>query len=101
MAHYLSRSLSGLETAVELANDTRFGLSAGLVSTDDSEWDYFVDHIRAGIVNRNRQLTGASGDAPFESAIIWKLAPPALFIGLLCLPYGFDGRGETPYYPKH
>ncbi|UGA55028.1 succinylglutamate-semialdehyde dehydrogenase [Vibrio sp. VB16] len=55
----------GLEKAVELANDTRFGLSAGLVSTDDGEWTYFVDHIRAGIVNRNRQLTGASGDAPF------------------------------------
>lgn len=55
----------GLERAVELANDTRFGLSAGLVSTDDNEWAYFVDHIRAGIVNRNRQLTGASGDAPF------------------------------------
>ncbi|MCL9780447.1 succinylglutamate-semialdehyde dehydrogenase [Vibrio sp. S4M6] len=54
-----------LEQAVELANDTRYGLSAGLVSTDDKEWDYFVDHIRAGIVNRNRQLTGASGDAPF------------------------------------
>ncbi|UTT83719.1 succinylglutamate-semialdehyde dehydrogenase [Vibrio pelagius] len=56
---------NSLEQAVELANDTRFGLSAGLVSTDDSEWEYFVDHIRAGIVNRNRQLTGASGDAPF------------------------------------
>ncbi|MUL18601.1 succinylglutamate-semialdehyde dehydrogenase [Aliivibrio fischeri] len=54
-----------LAQVVELANDTRYGLSAGLVSTDDSEWDYFVEHIRAGIVNRNRQLTGASGDAPF------------------------------------
>ncbi len=56
---------SGLENAVELANDTRYGLSAGLISTDDSEWQYFLDHIRAGIVNRNRQLTGASSDAPF------------------------------------
>ncbi|GEM76792.1 succinylglutamate-semialdehyde dehydrogenase [Vibrio sagamiensis] len=55
----------GLTTAVALANDTRFGLSAGLISSDDDEWQYFVDHIRAGIVNRNRQLTGASGDAPF------------------------------------
>ena len=53
------------EQAVELANDTRFGLSAGLISTDDSEWAYFIDHIRAGIVNRNRPLTGASSDAPF------------------------------------
>ena len=55
----------GLDEAVEKANDTRYGLSAGLVSTDDSEWQYFIEHIRAGIVNRNRQLTGASGDAPF------------------------------------
>lgn len=56
---------NGLDKAIEMANDTRFGLSAGLVSTNDGEWQYFVDHIRAGIVNRNRQLTGASGDAPF------------------------------------
>ncbi|EGU29684.1 succinylglutamic semialdehyde dehydrogenase [Vibrio ichthyoenteri ATCC 700023] len=54
-----------LQQAVELANDSRFGLSAGLITTQDSEWDYFVEHIRAGIVNRNRPLTGASGDAPF------------------------------------
>ena len=53
------------EQAVEWANDTRYGLSAGLISTDDKEWDYFVQHIRAGVVNRNRQMTGASGEAPF------------------------------------
>ncbi|MHA2939277.1 succinylglutamate-semialdehyde dehydrogenase [Vibrio sp. RC27] len=56
---------SSLEAAVEMANDTQFGLSAGLISTQHSEWHYFVDHIRAGIVNLNRQLTGASSDAPF------------------------------------
>lgn len=56
---------SGLDTAIDMANDTRFGLSAGLVSRDDEEWQYFVERIRAGIVNRNRPLTGASGDAPF------------------------------------
>ncbi|KLV07508.1 succinylglutamate-semialdehyde dehydrogenase [Photobacterium aquae] len=54
-----------LADAVAMANDTRYGLSAGLISTDDGEWQYFVEHIRAGIVNRNRPLTGASGDAPF------------------------------------
>lgn len=54
-----------LEQAIELANDTRYGLSAGLVSESDTEWQYFIDHIRAGIVNRNCALTGASGDAPF------------------------------------
>lgn len=51
--------------ALAMANDTRFGLSAGLISECDKEWAYFQDHIRAGIVNRNRPLTGASGSAPF------------------------------------
>lgn len=53
------------EQAVALANTTRFGLSAGLISTDKEEWEYFVDQSRAGIVNLNRPLTGASSEAPF------------------------------------
>ncbi|SMY17659.1 succinylglutamate-semialdehyde dehydrogenase [Photobacterium aquimaris] len=51
--------------AVVSANQTRYGLAAGLISTDEQQWQYFVEHIRAGIVNRNRPLTGACGDAPF------------------------------------
>ncbi|PSU65391.1 succinylglutamate-semialdehyde dehydrogenase [Photobacterium phosphoreum] len=51
--------------AVESANQTRYGLAAGLISTDSQQWQYFIDHIQAGIVNCNRPLTGASGDAPF------------------------------------
>ena len=86
-----------LEQAVELANDTRFGLSAGLVSTDDSEWDYFVDHIRAGIVNRNRQLTGASGDAPFGGpGASGNLRPSAYYAADYCAyPMASMEGGET------
>ena len=74
-----------LEQAVELANDTRFGLSAGLVTTEDAEWEYFVDHIRAGIVNRNRQLTGASGDAPFGGpGASGNLRPSAFYAADYC-----------------
>ncbi|EKO3517558.1 succinylglutamate-semialdehyde dehydrogenase [Vibrio fluvialis] len=74
-----------LAQAVELANDTQFGLSAGLVTTDDSEWEYFVDHIRAGIVNRNRQLTGASGDAPFGGpGASGNLRPSAFYAADYC-----------------
>lgn len=51
--------------AVDLANQTQFGLSAGLVSVDKMNWEYFQDRIRAGVVNWNRPLTGASGDLPF------------------------------------
>ncbi|MBY8087630.1 succinylglutamate-semialdehyde dehydrogenase [Vibrio fluvialis] len=74
-----------LTQAVELANDTQFGLSAGLVTTDDREWEYFVDHIRAGIVNRNRQLTGASGDAPFGGpGASGNLRPSAFYAADYC-----------------
>ncbi|NHH99996.1 succinylglutamate-semialdehyde dehydrogenase [Oceanimonas sp. MB9] len=54
-----------LPEALTLANRTRYGLSAGLLSDSEDDWDYFYRHIRAGIVNRNRPITGASSAAPF------------------------------------
>ncbi len=54
-----------LQTAVRLANATRFGLAAGLLADRAEDFHYFVDHVRAGIVNWNRQTTGASGRLPF------------------------------------
>ncbi|MBV1789699.1 succinylglutamate-semialdehyde dehydrogenase [Marinobacterium sp. D7] len=53
------------DQALTLANATRFGLAAGLFSEDAQEYDAFWHGIRAGIVNWNRQLTGASSSAPF------------------------------------
>lgn len=91
----------GIEQAVELANDTRFGLSAGLVSTDDSEWEYFVDHIRAGIVNRNRQLTGASGDAPFGGpGASGNLRPSAYYAADYCAYPMASMEGEETLLPE-
>lgn len=54
-----------LDHAIELANETRYGLSAGMLTDNAQAWDTFYRDIRAGIVNRNRPLTGASGGAPF------------------------------------
>lgn len=51
--------------AIAIANDTRFGLAAGLVSDDGSLWDDFRNRIRAGVVNFNRPTTGAAGFLPF------------------------------------
>ncbi|MCB5161460.1 succinylglutamate-semialdehyde dehydrogenase [Marinomonas algarum] len=54
-----------LEEAMKIANNTRFGLSAGLLSDDATEYAWFLQHSRAGIINWNRQTTGASSNAPF------------------------------------
>ena len=56
---------SDWDEALQLANNTRYGLSAGLIGGEQADWDDFLLRIRAGIVNWNRQTTGASGDAPF------------------------------------
>ena len=47
------------------ANNTRFGLSAGLIGGDQALYDRFWSGARAGIVNWNRPTTGAASNAPF------------------------------------
>jgi succinylglutamic semialdehyde dehydrogenase len=91
---------SPVEPAIEMANATRFGLSAGLISTDDCEWDYFLQHIRAGIVNRNRQLTGASSDAPFGGpGASGNLRPSAYYAADYCAYPMASMEGEEPVLP--
>lgn len=53
------------DTAIEHANNTAFGLSAGLLADAEADYQHFFSHIRAGIVNWNRPITGASSAAPF------------------------------------
>ena len=53
------------DDAIAMANNTAFGLSAGLLADSEEDYSYFLQRIRAGIVNWNRPITGASGAAPF------------------------------------
>jgi succinylglutamic semialdehyde dehydrogenase len=53
------------EAAIARANATRHGLAAGLISDERELYHHFRDESRAGIVNWNRALTGATGAAPF------------------------------------
>ncbi|MDF2178663.1 succinylglutamate-semialdehyde dehydrogenase [Aliiglaciecola sp. CAU 1673] len=53
------------DAAIQEANNTVFGLSAGLLSDDEGLYQHFYRRIRAGIVNWNRPITGASSAAPF------------------------------------
>ena len=57
--------VASFDEALEAANATRYGLSAGLISDDVALWDRFITTIRAGVVNFNRPTTGAAGDMPF------------------------------------
>jgi len=53
------------DAAIAGANATRFGLAAGLLSDSREQYQQFYAEIRAGIVNWNKQTTGASSAAPF------------------------------------
>jgi len=53
------------DEAINEANNTGFGLSAGLLSDSAALYDHFFTRIRAGIVNWNKPITGASSAAPF------------------------------------
>ncbi|WEF31696.1 succinylglutamate-semialdehyde dehydrogenase [Pseudoduganella chitinolytica] len=53
------------DQALRIANNTEFGLAAGLLSNDASLWQKFQLRARAGIVNWNRPTTGAASSAPF------------------------------------
>lgn len=51
--------------AMRLANATKYGLSAGLLSDDSTKFQRFVENVNAGIINWNSPTTGASGIMPF------------------------------------
>jgi len=53
------------DKAIDEANNTGFGLSAGLLSDSEESYNHFFTRIRAGIVNWNKPITGASSAAPF------------------------------------
>jgi succinylglutamic semialdehyde dehydrogenase len=57
--------VNNFDEAIKVANDTKYGLAAGLLSDQHEDWEKFYSQIQAGIVNWNRPTTGASSQAPF------------------------------------
>lgn len=53
------------DQAIRMANNTRYGLSSGLISPSREQFDKLLVEARAGIVNWNKPLTGAASTAPF------------------------------------
>lgn len=53
------------EEAIELANASRYGLSATLIGGSPSHYDQFWANIRAGVINWNRPTNEIASNAPF------------------------------------
>lgn len=76
-----------LEQALDLANDTEYGLTAGIFTEDQGEIDRFFDRIEAGVVYANRKGGATTGAWPkAQSFCGWKGS-------------GSSGKGGLgPYY---
>ena len=76
-----------LDEAVELANRTEYGLTAGIFTESDHEIEEFFDRIQAGVVYANRRGGATTGAWPgMQSFGGWKAS-------------GSSGKGTGgPYY---
>ncbi len=54
-------SYKNFEDAIKMANDTEYGLTAGLYSNDRSEIKEFQERIEAGVVYINRRISATTG----------------------------------------
>jgi succinylglutamic semialdehyde dehydrogenase len=57
--------VDNLSQAIEEANDTEFGLAAGILTAQREDFDRFRHEVRSGLINWNLPTTGASGRLPF------------------------------------
>jgi 1-pyrroline-5-carboxylate dehydrogenase len=80
-------SVTTLDEAIGLANDTDYGLTAGIFSEDEREIEAFFNRIQAGVTYANRRAGATTGAWPgINSFGGWKAS-------------GSTGRGTGgPYY---
>jgi 1-pyrroline-5-carboxylate dehydrogenase len=83
-------AVDSLDEAIRLANDSTYGLTAGIYSEDPSEVDRFLDAIEAGVLYVNRRAGATTGAWPGVQAFGgWKGS-------------GSTGKaGLSLYYPAH
>jgi 1-pyrroline-5-carboxylate dehydrogenase len=66
-------AVSGLDEAIARANDTEYGLTAGIFSGDEDEIQSFFDRIEAGVTYANRRTGATTGAWPgVQSFCGWK-----------------------------
>ena len=57
--------VSDLDSAIEQANATRYGLAASIFTADEAEFTQFFGEVRSGCINWNTGTAGASSKLPF------------------------------------
>ena len=57
-------SISSLEEGIEMANDSEYGLTAGIFSEDREETETFFRRIEAGVIYANRTVGSTTGAMP-------------------------------------
>jgi succinylglutamic semialdehyde dehydrogenase len=57
--------VKNFDAAIAKANETRFGLSGGLLSENKKLWEQAGLQMKAGILNWNKPTTGAASSLPF------------------------------------
>jgi 1-pyrroline-5-carboxylate dehydrogenase len=57
-------AVDSLDEALKLANDTEYGLTAGIFTEDEGEQEKFLDEIEAGVVYVNRRAGATTGAWP-------------------------------------
>ena len=57
--------VNGLEEAIDVANDTKFGLSASIFTTNIARMMTFIEDVDAGLVRVNAESAGVELQAPF------------------------------------
>jgi 1-pyrroline-5-carboxylate dehydrogenase len=60
--------VDSLDEALEHANDSLYGLTAGVYSEDRAEVQHFLDHIHAGVLYVNRRAGATTGAWPGQQA---------------------------------
>jgi 1-pyrroline-5-carboxylate dehydrogenase len=58
------QAVDSLDEALRLANDSTYGLTAGVYSEDQAEVDRFLDEIQAGVLYINRRAGATTGAWP-------------------------------------
>ena len=69
-------SVSDYDEALSVANDSEFGLSAGIVSNDRRIIDHFIANIQAGMVQINLPTAGMDFHAPITGRKNSSFGPP-------------------------